>query len=99
MEKIRSKWFFMICIAAAVALTAGWVSSAGFPFFSKKKKSQANTNVAAVRGLDELDPGDTAARDYASLEKVENVSVSDDDITAFSDSGGLKSRREKEVKK
>lgn len=49
------------------------------------------TTVAGVRGLEETGQDvDTTLRDYAALERIEKTVVTDRDVSAFVDEGGLK---------
>ena len=55
------------------------------------KPSETPTAVAGVRGLQETGSEiDTKARDYASIERLEQVVIHDDEVTRFIDEGKLR---------
>ncbi len=82
-------------------LAASTLSAAEAP--AKKKKlslqdlissgtpSRKPTTVAGVRGLDETSGEvDTAARDFAAIEKVELIVIHDHELNAFIEEGKLR---------
>ena len=53
--------------------------------------SQQSATVAGVRGLEDTGAEiDTKARDYAALEKIDQVVIHDSELKKFLDAGGLK---------
>jgi hypothetical protein len=53
--------------------------------------SQKTTSVAGVRGLEETNGHvDTQARDYAAIERLEQVVVHENELKAFMNEGQLK---------
>jgi hypothetical protein len=58
---------------------------------ARSSSSSHSATVAGVRGLDETNAGvDTKKRDYAAIDRLDKVKVTDDELKKFLDEGNLK---------
>lgn len=94
MALLHRKTLSALLILALVA-TSAWALDMGklkLPSKTLKKKTRgSSSSVASIRGLDEPEgTGDSSARDYGAVERMENLALTREEIEKFRREGNLK---------
>jgi hypothetical protein len=78
----RRKWLIVIALLSLAPL---WLLA------KSQNADSDNPAVLGVRGLDETDQHpDTLARDYAAVERMKKIKVSEEELKQFLAEGGLR---------
>ena len=91
------KIFLSLILIPAFVAGAGavniqdWIKKSG-TYQKKRKYNSRQTNVAAVRGVEEPGDVDPEARNFDALAKIESRRVPKEKVLNFIDEGGLKKK-------